>query len=61
MRSGGAYIVNKPGDKPELVEQTLDHKDGNRPRDKDGKALNVTAEPVVQNNKPIATKKGDKK
>ena len=43
MNTGGAYVVNKKGAKPKLVEQTQDHPEGNQPRDKSGKPLNAPA------------------
>jgi len=40
MKEGGSYIKDK-GKKPRLVERTKDHPEGNRPRDPEGKPLDV--------------------
>ena len=41
MKQGGSYVVEKPGDKPRLVECTKDHAEGNCARDKRGKPISA--------------------
>ena len=41
MNSGGSYKKDKKTGKAKLVERTQDHPEGNRPRNKDGRPLNV--------------------
>lgn len=65
MNRGGSYIKDKNGS-VKKQEGTQDHPSGNRPRDAQGKPLNVPQpEPVADIAKPAAAddkqaKRGDK-
>jgi hypothetical protein len=61
MRSGGSYD-NRDG-KMKLVERTEDHPEGNRPRDAEGKPIDLPAEvqPVESTPIPKSSKKTARK
>lgn len=51
--AGGSYIKKK-GQRPKLVECTVNHKDGNRPRDENGKALGQQESVSPKTSKPAS-------
>lgn len=55
MKEGGRYIVKKAGAKPERVEFTRPHPEGNAPRDEKGNRLDIEQPPV-----PVKDEKPDK-
>lgn len=48
MRQGGSYVVTEPGAEPTLVERTVDHPEGNRARDAQGRPIEKPAQGATE-------------